>query len=90
MTFETAHRPPLQIDGVETIIVGPNSNVVVEPAPENWHALGVSFGNLSIYDRTVDDAPFRETRQLLALAHGHRIVVGRQEGGETDYLDPAY
>jgi hypothetical protein len=78
-------------DGLNTAIIGPHGNIAVEPAPENWQALGISCGNLSIFDGTLYDGPFKETKDLpLVLAHGEQILIGRQEGGETEYLDPRY
>ncbi len=91
MTADISEKPRSPADGLDTAIICPQGNIGVEPAPENWQALGVSLGNLSIFDGTLNDAPFRETRELpLELAHGHQVVVGRQEGGETEYLDPNF
>jgi len=52
---------------------------------------GVSLGNLSICDTAWMGGPDTQTETYpLGLAHGKGMVIGRQEGGGTEYLDPRF
>jgi hypothetical protein len=60
---------------------------VVEPMKKG---LGVSWGGLTICD-TWPNAGHTETENYpLGLSHGKGLVIGRQEGGGTEYLDPRF
>lgn len=82
-------------DSNETVIIESHKASPMAPACDvdrgGMPGLGISSVDLLIYDGTLCDLPNQETQaHSLALAHGGRIVIGRQEGGGTDYLDPHY
>lgn len=79
-------------DGFDTALI----DAIVEKAEVSEVAgpingLGVSSASLSICDGTWLDGPDTKTEEYrLGLAHGKGLVIGRQEGGGTDYLDPRF
>ena len=79
-------------DGFDTALI----DAIVEMAEvaavaEPLTGLGVSSASLSICDGTWLDGPDTKTEDyLLGLAHGKGLVIGRQEGGGTEYLDPRF
>jgi hypothetical protein len=48
---------------------------------------GTSSGSLRVWDGTQETKP---ELYPLGLTHGKGIVIGRQEGGSTEYLDPRF
>ena len=79
-------------DGFDTALI----DALVDQAEladvaEPMTGLGVSLGNLSICDTIWLDGPDTKTENYpLGLAHGKGFVIGRQEGGGTEYLDPRF
>ena len=63
----------------------------LQPTHEPITGPATSTGSLTICDRSW--ASLEETQPeeyQLGLTHGHGIVIGRQEGGRTEYLDPRF
>jgi hypothetical protein len=52
--------------------------------------LEVSLCDLSLCDTGVDAAATQTQDYPLGLAYGKGVVIGRQEGGGTEYLDPRF
>jgi hypothetical protein len=76
---------------METLMIESRPNTVIAPANERMSDLGMSWGNMSISDCTLMAGPSTWTEDFpLELAYGGSIVVGRQEGGMTPYLDPHF
>jgi hypothetical protein len=84
-----ADRPQ---DGFDTALI----DAFVEKAElaevvEPMTGLDVSLGNLSVCDTPLPGGPDTKTETFpLKLAHGNAVVIGRQEGGGTEYLDPRF
>ena len=79
-------------DGIDTAII----DALVEQAElaeiaEPMTGLGVSLGGLSITDTMCLGAVDTKTEDYpVGLAHGKGLVIGRQEGGGTEYLDSRF
>ena len=70
---------------------------IIESYPHREHAIKemtdapMSWGSMTICEDTFTMGPTTKTEEYpLELAHGGSIVIGRQEGGGTEYLDPHY